>query len=356
MMLFGMFLQLVLGIATGYEKSFFMYASFRCLLATACSFLAVGITIATDITDGVDKVIVVCLFDLFWSIGLILLPLFSHWWYSWTLIYVAISLPACILITFYPYIPESPRWLVQHGKVEEAVSCLLKAARINKKIGINRDELEKELRTLSIQAKNSTSVSWLRIWEGSFRHKFRIFIAHIGFAVFLIMYFASTLNVRCLGRKYLSPNTAIAGCSEVVGIFICLYLILNTSKKWLWAGLLNIGAALIALTGNLVPNSFSPFQRMIYFVATGMIFKATISTTMSMFFTCATELVSNEKRPICGLSFVIFSRTLVLIAPFTGYFSKYSQLIPQNIMATASIIMSVLLMLFMSTPRTIPRT
>lgn len=49
------------------------------------------------------------MFEQFWSIGIILLPLVT-WLESWSLVYVAITLPTLALLVTYFWIPDSPRW------------------------------------------------------------------------------------------------------------------------------------------------------------------------------------------------------------------------------------------------------
>lgn len=52
----------------------------------------------TDITGGRAKTIVVVLFELFWSIGLILLPAVSMFFSNWSNLYLVISLPTLVLV------------------------------------------------------------------------------------------------------------------------------------------------------------------------------------------------------------------------------------------------------------------
>lgn len=355
-MLAGMISQIFLGIATGYAPTYLLHIIFRCAVAATCSLQCIGIMTLADITSGKYRVGVVCLFEQFWSIGVILLPLAGTWWSSWSLVYVAITLPTFILMFLYPWIPDSPRWLIKHGKVDEAMKVLLMSAKVNGKKDFSKDELERELKSLAIQAENAPpEPSWWSIWDGKFTHKLKLFIAHIGWSVFLMLYFAYLLHVRAMGRVYLNVNTVIAGISEIIGTFIGLYLILNTSKKWLWTSLLNIAASLIAFSANFVPDSVPHFERMVIYMATAMTAKATVSTTLSMFITCTTEIVTKDKKRICNYSGVSTSRTLVMIAPFIGFCGKFGQLVPQNIMVAMNITMSMLIMICIRTPRTIPK-
>lgn len=267
-----------------------------------------------------------CLFEQFWSIGVILLPGVSSWWTAWSTIYLAISLPTLGLIVLWYWIPDSPRWLLKHGKIREALQVLTDAAKVNAITDFSEHDLNKRLTELAeVMRFDPPEPTLLSIWNVPFVIKLRLFVAHMGWSVFLMLYYASLLNVRAMGRKYLEVNTAIAGISEIVGTFIALYFILKTGRKWTYMSQFNIAASILAYSANYLPHTFPPFERMVIFMAAAMIFKVAISTSLAIFITSMAEIVSPDKRKICNYSGVTCSRTLVIIAPFIGYFVIYGQ-------------------------------
>lgn len=52
----------------------------------------------SDITAGRHKTVVVTLHETYWSIGVILLPGVAGFFTSWSLMYVAISMPTLLLV------------------------------------------------------------------------------------------------------------------------------------------------------------------------------------------------------------------------------------------------------------------
>lgn len=354
-MLIGMITQILLGLATGFAPTYETHIFFRCSVAATCSLMCIGIITLIDTTQGKYRVMVVCLFEQFWSIGVILLPTVGSIWKSWRHVYVAISLPTILLIFLYKWIPDSPQWLLKHGRIKDALNVLLDVARVNRN-EVDENQIQNELNNLSKKYENEPEASVWSIWEGSFRHKINLLIAHAGWSVYLSLYFASLLHVRALGKKFLEVNTIIAGFSEIIGTFIGLYLILKTSRKWMWASVLNIITSMIGLSANLVPLTFSPTKRMTIYLMTSMIAKATISTMLALFITCTSELVSEEKRKLLNFSGVTCSRTIVLAAPFIGYCSSFgSILIPQNIILFLNIVASLIIALFIKTQKTLPK-
>lgn len=356
MMLIGMISQIVLGLATGYAPTYFLHIIFRAAVAATCSLMCIGSTTLADITSGKPKVVVACLFEQFWSIGVILLPLVSTFWDSWSLIYVDITAPTLLLMLAYFWLPDSPRWLLKYGKVEEALNIMLEAAKVNGKTDFNKEDLEKDLREISATLRKAPpEPSMLSIWEGNSRHKLAMLAAHLGWSAFLSLYYASTLHVRAMDQNYLEINTIIIGIAEIIGTFIGLYLILNTSRKWFWSSALNIIAALIEYSAIIIPASMEPFTRMIILMATSTVAKVTISTMLSLFLTCTNEVTGEKaKKSICNYSAMNCARVLVMLAPFIGYSAIHgSALYPQGIMALINVLTSLIIASCINTPRTI---
>ncbi len=177
-MLTGMIMQIVCGNATGMVKTYELHVLCRCLTASTCAlmytsgsairkskfdlefivfnelFLTVE-NIVSDITHGKAKVITSVIFELFWSIGLILLPGLTIFFTNYTNLYMAVSMPTILLIflhrsvssakmlcdqvkysfnacTIFRQIPNSPRWYLRRGDIRKAKQIVLMAATTNK--------------------------------------------------------------------------------------------------------------------------------------------------------------------------------------------------------------------------------
>ncbi|XP_037817537.1 organic cation transporter-like protein isoform X2 [Lucilia sericata] len=354
-MLFGMVTQIFCGTMTGHVASYELHVFFRCLSAVCCAQMyTAGGMIMADITGGTYKTCVSTLFEQFWSIGVIMLPGVASFFSSWSHLYMAISCPTVILIYLWQWIPDSPRWMVARGRVLEAKRILIKCAEMNGTRYSLPHDIDQQLQLQAQTAMDAPPpASWWTIWKGekAVRH---MICVHLCWSIYIVVYYGMLLNIRSFSRDHLQINTVIAGISEIIGTFIGLFLILKTTRKWVWTGLFNIVAGCIAYMGWLVPHDIDFDGRVALLMLTAMISKIAISCTLAILTTCTVELVSNEKKKICAFSTICWARFWLLGAPFIGATVVFGQLIPQTAFASLAITGGFLSTLI-SSPRTIPK-
>ncbi|EDW59641.1 solute carrier family 22 member 3 isoform X1 [Drosophila virilis] len=312
------------GTATGLVNDFSLHCSFRCLSAVCCCFMmTAGQVIFSDITAGKWRQSVLLLYDSFWSIGVILLPAIAAFAHSWRQIYVGItSLPFAIVLLL-PWLPDSPRWLLQHAEptaaIEHVQQLLQHAAHINERshrltrdLGLQLQQLSERLRTQPASAR------WLELWHGHPQAKLHMLATHMALATFLISHMGLLLNIRSFGRDYLSPNTMAIGLAELLGCLLAVYLCLKHNfRKWQWAG----GFCIVGGTVGCLCWFFNDVQMPeVYEIILWMFFaalpKAGVSCAQSMLIACMGESLPPQKRSTFAFSVVTWARVWLLSASF----------------------------------------
>ncbi|XP_037729777.1 solute carrier family 22 member 3 isoform X2 [Drosophila subpulchrella] len=355
-MLFGMITQIFCGNLTGHVASYELHVFFRCLSAVCCAQMyTAGGQIMADITGGKYRTCVAALFEQFWSIGVMMLPGVASFWSSWSHLYMAISWPTVILIYLWQWIPDSPRWLIARGRTQDAKKILLECAEVNGTRYSLPHDIDKQLELQAQTAMDAPPPSgWWSIWKGerAVRH---MVCVHLAWSLYIVVYYGMLLNIRSFSRDHLYINTFFAGFSEMMGTFIGLFLILKTTRKWLWTGLFNIVAGCIAYCGWLVPKPsvIGLDSNVALLMCSAMVSKMAISTTLSILTTCTVELVSDDKKKITSFSTICWARFWLLGAPFIGSTVVFGQLIPQTAFASLAILGGLCTSLIRS-PRTHP--
>lgn len=84
-----------------------------------------------------------------------------------------------------------------------------------------------------------------------------------------------------------------------------------------------------------------------------MVSKVAISAALAVLSTCSVELVSAEKKKMCGFSTITWARIWFVTGPYIGTSIAFGQLMPQTSYATLAMI-GGLFMMMIHGPRTIP--
>ncbi|XP_037868070.1 organic cation transporter protein [Bombyx mori] len=84
-------------------------------------------------TTGISKrELMNCIVSVPLSVGEMIMPMFSYYLRSWTRYSLGLALPNLVFLVLFFIVPESPKWLISVGRLEEASLIMTKIAKWNR--------------------------------------------------------------------------------------------------------------------------------------------------------------------------------------------------------------------------------
>ncbi|XP_071115386.1 organic cation transporter protein-like [Haliotis cracherodii] len=282
--------------------------------------------------------------NLFWSAGNIMTALAAYLFRDWKTRQLIVSVPAVVFAYLF-FIPESPRWLLKHGKREEAKGVVANIAKTNK-VQLDPQILDE----VDIQMEEVIQEPFWNILKSSVMIRRLMIICYIWFAVGMGFY-GLTMNVTNLsGSIYL--NFLLFIITEAVAYISCFFLMDRIGRKLLLCISLSLTGAACILPLVAVLVSDTPDKLVINILA--IIGNTCASAAICAIFTVTAELMPTTSRTF-GMSLSSLSgRAGSLVSPYivdlTMYISgRFSQILPMLIFGGISILAALLALLLPET-------
>ncbi|GBN90522.1 Organic cation transporter protein [Araneus ventricosus] len=157
-----------------------------------------------------------------WLAGALHLPLIAWWLRDWMWMEAVIIVPSVLFLSIWWLLPESPRWLLAHGKTDEALKILSKAAKTNglKISGIKLKEMVTSLKEPDENEKPKTRV--LQLFKSELR--LRTFVMWFIWTVTAFVYYGIVYNTNELaGDPFV--NFAIYNLIDIPAALLTLTII-----------------------------------------------------------------------------------------------------------------------------------
>lgn len=228
-MLFCIALSFVAGLVCAFSVSFLMYATCRFFVAMGVSGLFTSaFVILMEIVGPEYRAIFGIAIEFGWATAYILLSCLAWLIKDSFYLQLALSIPVILLGACW-WIPESPRWLLSQGRVEECEEILIKAALKN---GKSIDNISSEIKTFckvteKEQKENTKSYTLLDLLKYPNMRKKTLNLC-FNWCVNAFVYYALSLNTNSLGGGNIFITFFISGAVEfpayILSIFILMYV------------------------------------------------------------------------------------------------------------------------------------
>lgn len=262
----------------------------------------------------------------FFGVGYMLLPLAAYFIRDWRMLLLCLSLPGFLYVPFWWFIPESPRWLLSQGRVDEAVAIIKAAAKMNK-IQPPPVIFSPALKELQIQTNRAHNICDL------FRSRN---IRWVSITLFLIWntvaiaYFGLSLNTSNLhGSQYF--NCFLSALVEMPAYFLSWVMFRWWSRRLSLCSTFSLGGLLLLLI-QLLPSNMVSLA-----IALEMTGKFSLSTAYAIVYAYSAEIYPTVLRNTAIGACSMAARIGSITAPFFIHLRSYSVSLPYILMGSLTV-------------------
>ncbi|XP_007905057.1 solute carrier family 22 member 4 isoform X2 [Callorhinchus milii] len=237
------------------------------------------------------------------------------------------------------FIPESPRWLLVQGRVEEA-EVIVKA--VAKRNGITHVGVIFNNEDLLNPAKNEKRThNYLDLVRSSNIRNITVLCSFI-WMILTMSYFGLSLNTSNMnGDPYI--NCFISATSEIAASTAAWWLLRTSPRRIATASLLLLGGTLLLLT-QLMPSSL-PMVTMLL----AMVGKCAITTAFNIVYIYSMELYPTVVRNMGVGACIMASRVGAIFSPYLTYLGTYNKVLPFMLMGFFTIVAGVVCLILPET-------
>ncbi|XP_028815465.1 solute carrier family 22 member 4-like isoform X2 [Denticeps clupeoides] len=308
---------------------------------------------------------------VFYALGYASLPFCAYFTRSWRILLTVLSLPGLLYIPLWWLIPESPRWLLAQGRVEEAEAIVRAAARKN---GVTPPAVIFPGKDPLLLKSSTTSYTFLDLIRTTKMRNVTILNSAMWFVI-TISYFGLSLSTPNMnGDPYL--NCFLSAVMEIAAYFGAWLLLKVVTRKTVITSTLLAGGGVLLLV-HFVPQSMRPetprpcgphHEPVLLFlqpstsvllspsedcsvlsVVLAMAAKFGITAAFSVLYISAVEqfptVVRGMGLGICSMSSKIGST----ISPFFPYIGVYDNTLPYILMGLLTVVAGLLSILIPET-------
>ncbi|KAF3858401.1 hypothetical protein F7725_011602 [Dissostichus mawsoni] len=278
------------------------------------------------------------------GVGYALLPLFAYLIRGWRMLLVASAIPGLLFIPTWWVIPESPRWLLQKGRVEEAELIIRAAAKRNQvqapEVIFRADECLELMQNTGEERQTYTYLDLIRTPN---MRNITILGVLIWTATSMVFYGLSLNTSNINGNVYLT--CFVSAVIDIV-VYVATWMLVNRVQRTTLICSAMMFCGIMLLVIKLVPEDMH-----VMFQVLALVGKVGVSSAYCIIFVIFTELIPTVVRNM-GLGVASTAgRIGTIICPFVIYMGKcvYSKILPYIVFGTISIMAAAVSMLLPDT-------
>nr|XP_007969938.2 solute carrier family 22 member 13 [Chlorocebus sabaeus] len=308
----------LIGLVTAFVPSFELYMALRFAVATAIAgFAFSNVTLLTEWVGPTWRTQAVVLAQCTYSLGQMVLAGLAYGFRNWRLLQITGTAPGLLLFFYFWALPESARWLLTHGRMDEAKQLIQRAALVN------RRKLSPELMNQLVPEKTGPSGNALDLFRHPQLRKVTLIIFCVWF-VDSLGYYGLSLQVGDFGLDiYLTQ--LIFGAVEVPARCSSIFMMQRFGRKWSQLGTLVLGGFMCIII------IFIPADLPVVVTVLAVVAKMATAAAFTISYVYSAELFPTILRQT-GMGLVgIFSRIGGILAPLVILLGEYHAALPMLI-------------------------
>ncbi|OWF44987.1 Organic cation transporter protein [Mizuhopecten yessoensis] len=277
------------GFASAWAPNYYVFAILRFIqIMTSRGVYISSFILAIELVGPSKRQWAGFLFNYPYSAGIAMLAGIGYGLRHWKYIQIACSAPVLLFLIYWWIIPESPRWLISHGKVEQARTTILKMAASSKTVNCVPSH-ENMVEKIDRAVQEHSMMDYFK------RRSLLCQSLVIFFNCFVVFhcFFGFTLNTGNLaGNFYL--NVLLCGLADFPGYTIALFSAGRVGRKKLYIS--GMAVAGVSLLGSGVTSILATGDFKLVPIVLAMIGKTGMAVGFSVIYVWSAELFPTVVR------------------------------------------------------------
>ncbi|XP_030594381.1 solute carrier family 22 member 7a [Archocentrus centrarchus] len=295
MILVAFLASTTLGATAAFSNSYIMFAISRALCGAALSGMSIiGVVLGIEWIDVKHRTFAGTVISLSWSVGNMLLALLAYFIRDWRHLTFGVTVPCIAAIISWWWLPESARWLLANGRVEDAKKYLVQCAKINGKNEYTSKLDTEVLAKVTVSEVTEKNHSYLDLVKTPQLRKITVVSGFFWFAV-AFLYYGISFKISGFGVNiYLTHFIygAIEAPAKVLTFFILDRIGRRNGQAWF-----------LIITGSLTGiNTFIPLEYSVFRMCIAVVAKGFSEAAFTTAFLYSTELYPTILRQ-CGIGY-----------------------------------------------------
>ncbi|KAG4075613.1 hypothetical protein HA402_003438 [Bradysia odoriphaga] len=272
-----------------------------------------------------------------YPIGMLLLALSANFLHTWRHLQISLTVPALSLILIVYCLKESPRWLLDKGREEEAYKIVFKTNKSIEQLPMKKDETKvQETVAAPSGSKLKNAFSELAGLYGSSKYRYLALICHFSFFVSSLSYYVTALNADNLAAN----RVVYVASTGLVDILAYLFTVLTLK----FVGRRVSSFVLFAFAGLcLLALLAIPQEAAIWVVSLAMFARFGITAVYSVVTLHTAELFPTSLRSSALGTSSTIAHVGSIAAPFVvDFLGKFAWYIPTTICGICALMAGIL--------------